>query len=93
MQSIENRNTSDLKVCHACNVEVRKLTDKFCRRCGARQIHDTERLNEEHSDSSFSPYMESVSELDAPSMSQNATAYAAFQTMRRRLFNLLGTEF
>jgi hypothetical protein len=91
MQSLEERGTTGLKLCHACNCEVRNLTDKFCRRCGARQIHDTERLCNDPPDSSMTPHMDPISEA-APSLTQNATAYVAFEKMRRRLFSLLGTE-
>jgi hypothetical protein len=41
IDSIEERETKGLKFCHACKAEAQKMTDKFCRRCGARQIFDT----------------------------------------------------
>jgi hypothetical protein len=41
VEDIEERETTGLKFCHVCKAEARKPTDKFCRRCGARQIFDT----------------------------------------------------
>jgi hypothetical protein len=93
MKSFEERETAGLKLCHACNVEVRKLTDKYCRRCGARQIHDTERLSLEQADSSIAPHLDPIPETVATSLPQSTAAFVAFQNMRRRLFSLLGTEF
>jgi hypothetical protein len=93
MQSIEERERTGLKLCHACNFEVRNLTDKFCRRCGARQIHDTERLYNDPPDPSITPHMDPVAETGSHSLSQNATGYVAFEKMRRRIFSLLGTEY
>lgn len=92
MQSLEERGTAGLKLCHACNVEVRNLTDKYCRRCGARQIHDTDRLYNDQSDSPIMPRMEPTAETAASSPPHNSTTYVAFERMRRRLFSLLGTE-
>ena len=92
MKSIEERETASLKLCHACSGEVRKLTDKYCRRCGARQIPDTERLYNDQPDSPITSHMEPISEAVVPSLSQNTTPYDAFEKMRRRLFSLLGTE-
>jgi hypothetical protein len=44
IERIEDRETRGFKFCHVCQAEARKTTDKFCRRCGARQIYDTERF-------------------------------------------------
>ncbi len=86
MGSIEEKETANLKLCHACNVEVRQITDKYCRRCGARQIHDTDRLF----DDTMDPY---ITTSDQPSPLQHIpTAHVAFEKMRRRLFSLLGSE-
>jgi len=74
MKSLKERETAGLRLCHACNVEVRILTDKYCRRCGARQIHDTERLNNNQLDSSVTPHIDPISETSAAPLPQNATA-------------------
>jgi len=92
MQSYEEREITGVKLCHACNVEVRNLNDKFCRRCGARQIHDTEPLYNEQPDPSITPHMDPMSAPASASPPQIATAHVAFEKMRRRLFSLLGTE-
>jgi len=92
MKSLKERETADLRLCHACNVEVRKLTDKYCRRCGARQIHDTERLQNDQPDSYITPHIDPISETADSSLPKHATAYVAFEKMRRRLFSLLRTE-
>lgn len=65
MKRMEDRETAGFKFCHACNVEVWNLTDRFCRRCGARQIHDTDRLYNDPPDSSIAPHMDPVSETVA----------------------------
>jgi hypothetical protein len=37
MKSLEECETAGLKFCPACRAELRKATDNYCRRCGARQ--------------------------------------------------------
>src|SRR4030095_14724450 len=37
MKSLEECETAGFKLCPACSAELRKATDKYCRRCGARQ--------------------------------------------------------
>jgi hypothetical protein len=37
MKSLEERETASFKFCTACDSELRKATDKYCRRCGASQ--------------------------------------------------------
>src|SRR5262249_58218677 len=65
MKSLKERETADLRLCHACNAEVRILTDKYCRRCGARQIHGTEdtgRLQNDQTDSYITPHIDPTSD-------------------------------
>jgi hypothetical protein len=69
------------------------LTDRFCRRCGARLIHDTDRLYDDPTDSPITPHMDPISEIVARPLPQNATANVTFEKIRRRLFGLLGAEF
>ena len=44
MKSLEERETASFKFCPACDAELRKATDNYCRRCGARQDTITGRL-------------------------------------------------
>jgi hypothetical protein len=92
MKRMEDREIVSLKFCHACNVEARNVTDRFCRRCGARHIHDAERLYNDPPDSSIAPHMDPISETVAPPQPQNATANVTFEKMSRQLFSLLGTK-
>jgi hypothetical protein len=48
MKSLEESETTSLKFCHACNSELRKATDNYCRRCGARQNTIDGRLFDGH---------------------------------------------
>jgi len=52
MKSIEERETASFNFCPACSAELRKATDKYCRRCGARQNTITGRLFDDHPPSS-----------------------------------------
>ncbi len=70
MKRIEDKETACLKFCHACNVEARNVTDRFCRRCGARQIHDTDRLYNDPPDSPIMPHMDPISETVAPTAAE-----------------------
>ena len=92
MKRMEDREIVSLRFCHACDVEARYVTDRFCRRCGARHIHDAERLYNDPPDSSITPSMDPISETVASLHPQNATDNVAFDKMRRRLFNLMGAE-
>ena len=92
MKRMEDKEIVSLKFCHACNVEARYMTDRFCRRCGARHIHDAERLYNDPPDSSIAPHMDPISETVAPPQPQNATANVTFEKMSRQLFSLLGAK-
>jgi hypothetical protein len=48
MKSLEERETASFKFCPACSAELRKATDNYCRRCGARQNTITGRLFDGH---------------------------------------------
>jgi hypothetical protein len=48
MKSIEERETASFKLCPACDAELRKATDNYCRRCGARPNTITGRLFDSH---------------------------------------------
>lgn len=93
MKSIEDKETAGLKFCHACNVEVWNMTDRFCRHCGERQIYDTDRLYDYPPDSSITPHMDPISETVAHPLPQNATVDVTSGKLRRRLFNMLGVEY
>ena len=93
MERMEDGETAGLKFCHACNVEVWNVTDRFCRRCGARQIYDTDRLYDGPPDSSITPHMDPISETVVHPQPQNAAANVTFGELRRRLFSLLGAEY
>jgi len=92
MKRMEDREIVSLKFCHACNVEARYVTDRFCRRCGARLIHEAERLYNDPPDSPITPHMEPISETVAPPQPQNATANVTFEKTSRQMFSLLGAE-
>jgi hypothetical protein len=70
MKRMEDKEKVGLKFCHACNVEARNVTDRFCRRCGARHIHDTDRLNNDPPDSSVTSHMDRMSETFAPTAAE-----------------------
>jgi len=93
MKRMEDRETAGLKFCHACNVEARNVTDRFCRSCGARQNYDTGRLYDEPADSSIMRHTDPISETVAPPQPQNAAGNVTFGKLRRRLFSLLGAEY
>jgi hypothetical protein len=90
---MEDRETSGLKFCHACNVEARNVTDNFCRRCGARHIHDAERLYDDPPDSPSTPHTNPIFETAGQPLPQNEAATMTFGILRRRLFRLLGAEY
>jgi hypothetical protein len=46
MMSIEESETAEFKFCPACNAELRKVADNYCRRCGARQNPNTGRFSD-----------------------------------------------
>jgi len=46
MKSLEERETASFKFCPACDAELRKATDKYCRRCGASQNTITGRISD-----------------------------------------------
>jgi hypothetical protein len=92
MKRMEDKETAGLKFCHACNVEARNVTDRFCRRCGARHIHDTDRFYNDPPDSPITPHMDQISETVAPPQTQDAPADVTFEKMGRQLFSLLGAE-
>src|SRR5688572_29378905 len=48
MKSLEERETASFNCCHACDAELRKATDIYCRRCGASQNTITGRLSDSH---------------------------------------------
>jgi hypothetical protein len=45
MKSLEDRETTSFKFCPACDAELRKATDNYCRRCGSSQNTITGRLS------------------------------------------------
>jgi hypothetical protein len=92
MKRMEDKETVCLKFCHACNVEARNVTDRFCRRCGARQIHDTGQLYNDPPNSSITPNIGPISETATPPQPQNAPADVTLEKTVRQLFNLLGAE-
>jgi hypothetical protein len=61
MDSVEERETKGLKFCYVCRAEARKTTDKFCRRCGARQIFDTAQFNLNRQEPAVPAHTESLS--------------------------------
>jgi hypothetical protein len=93
MERMEDRETAGLKFCHACNVEARNVTDRFCRRCGARHIYDTERLYDDPLDSPSTPHTDPISETVVHPRPQNVAANVTFGTLRRRLFSMLGADY
>jgi hypothetical protein len=93
MEGMENRETAGLKFCHACNVEARNVTDRFCRRCGARHIYDTERIYDDPPESHSTPNTGPIFETVVQPQPQNDAANVTFGTLRRRLFSLLGAEY
>ena len=66
MKRIEDKEIAGLKICHACNAVARNVTDRFCRRCGARQIQEADRLYNDPPDSSITPPTDLISETVAP---------------------------
>jgi len=54
MELLEERETAGFKFCPACSAELRKATDNYCRRCGARQNTITGGLYDGHQTSSVS---------------------------------------
>jgi hypothetical protein len=52
MKILEERETASFKFCPACDAELRKVTDNYCRRCGASQNTITGRLFDGHRTSS-----------------------------------------
>jgi hypothetical protein len=52
MKSLEERETASFNFCLACSAELRKATDNYCRRCGARQNTITGRLFDDYPPSS-----------------------------------------
>lgn len=93
MERMEDKETAGLKFCHACNVEARNVTDRFCRRCGARHIYDTDRLYDDPPDAPSTRPMGPISETVVHPQSQNVAANMAFGKLRQRLFSLLGAEY
>jgi hypothetical protein len=55
MKNIEERETVSFKFCPACDAELRKATDNYCRRCGARQNTITGQLFDSNRTSSVAP--------------------------------------